>query len=256
MRAAIQQTLDTFGQLNGVVHAAGVPGVGMMQLKTREHIAGVFTPKVYGTIVLDHVLADVPLDFIVFFSSITSAIGGGPGQVDYCSAGAFMDVYAQRNSNRTDRKTISINWGEWLWNAWEAGLEGYDKDTQERFKAHRKRYGITFEEGSDSLLRVLGQPIPQMYVSAQEFQQVLRNSRAFTAAAMLAEAERKWQGQQKHPRPALASSYVVPRNQTEQTIAALWEMLLGIEPVGIYDNFFELGGNSLLGIDLMARMRK
>src|SRR5262249_7145889 len=192
-----------------------------------------FAPKVRGTVVLDHVLADVPLDFIVFFSSVTSAIGGGPGQVDYCSAGAFMDVYAQRNSNRTDRRTISINWGEWLWNAWETGLEGYDKDTQERFKAHRKRYGITFEEGSESLLRILGQPVPQMYVSSQEFQQVLRNSRAFTAAAMLAEAERKWQSQQKHPRPALASSYVVPRNQTEQTIAALWELLLGIEPVGI-----------------------
>jgi phthiocerol/phenolphthiocerol synthesis type-I polyketide synthase E len=256
MRGVIEQTVATFGQLNGVVHAAGVPGVGMMQLKTREHIEGVFAPKVHGTVVLDHVLANVPIDFLVLFSSITSAIGGGPGQVDYCSAGAFMDVYAQLNSNRTDRKTISINWGEWLWNAWEAGLEGYDKDTQERFKAHRKQYGITFEEGSEALLRVLGQQVPQMYVSAQEFQQVLRNSRMFTAAAILAEAESKWKSQQKHPRPALASSYVVPRNETEQTIASLWELLLGIEPVGIYDNFFELGGNSLLGIDLMARMRK
>lgn len=256
MREVVEQTLATFGQLNGVIHAAGVPGVGMMQLKTREHIEGVFAPKVRGTVVLDHVLADVPIDFIVLYSSITSAIGGGPGQVDYCSAGAFMDVYAQRNSNRVDRKTISINWGEWLWNAWEAGLEGYDKDTQERFKAHRKRYGITFEEGSEALLRVLGQQIPQIYVSAQEFQQVLKNSRGFTAAAMLEGAERKWKSQQKHPRPALASSYVVPRNETEQTIASIWELLLGIEPVGIYDNFFELGGNSLLGIDLMSRMRK
>ncbi|HET8840507.1 MAG TPA: type I polyketide synthase, partial [Ktedonobacteraceae bacterium] len=41
MCAVIKQTLATFGQLNGVVHAAGVPGVGMMQLKTREHIEGV-----------------------------------------------------------------------------------------------------------------------------------------------------------------------------------------------------------------------
>ena len=256
MRGVIEEILATFGRLDGVVHAAGVPGVGMMQLKTREHIEGVFAPKVRGTVVLDHVLADVPIDFIVFFSSITSAIGGGPGQVDYCSAGAFMDVYAQRNSNRTDRKTISINWGEWLWNAWEAGLEGYDKETQERFKAHRKKYGITFEEGSEALLRVLGQPVPQIYVSAQEFQQVLKNSRAFTAAAMLEGAERRWKSQQKHPRPSLASSYVVPRNDMEQAIASLWELLLGIEPVGIYDNFFELGGNSLLGIDLMSRLRK
>lgn len=256
MRGAIAQTLATFGQLHGVVHAAGVPGIGMMQLKTREHIEGVFTPKVRGTIILDRVLADVPVEFIVLFSSITSAIGGGPGQVDYCSANAFMDVYAQRHSNRLDRKTISVNWGEWLWNAWEAGLEGYDKETQEHFKRHRKQYGITFEEGSDALLRVLGQPVPQMYVSAQEFLKVLKNSRSFSAASMIEDAEKKWKSQEKHPRPSLASSYVIPRNETEQTIASLWEFLLGIEPVGINDNFFELGGNSLLGIDLMSRMRK
>ncbi|MEO7021099.1 MAG: SDR family NAD(P)-dependent oxidoreductase, partial [Ktedonobacteraceae bacterium] len=256
MRAVIEQTLATFGQLNGVIHAAGVPGVGMMQLKTREHIEGVFTPKVNGTIVLDHLLADVPIDFIVLFSSVTSAIGGGPGQVDYCSANAFMDVYAQRNANRLDRKVISINWGEWMWNGWEEFLEGYDKDTQAHFRAHRKMFGMTFEDGSDSMLRVMGQPVPQIYVSTQEFLQVLVNSRAFSAATMLEQAEKHWSSQEKHPRPSLASSYVVPRNEMEQTIASLWEMLLGIEPVGINDNFFELGGNSLLGIDLMSRMRK
>lgn len=256
MRTVVETILARCGQLNGVIHAAGVPGVGMMQLKTREHIEGVFAPKVTGTIILDHVLTDVPIDFIVLYSSVTSAIGGGPGQVDYCSANAFMDVYAQRNANRLDRKTISINWGEWLWNAWEFGLEGYDKETQEHFKAHRIQYGITFEDGSDSLLRILGQHIPQMYVSSQDFFKVLKNSRAFSAATMVKDAEKKWKTQQKHPRPSLASSYVVPRNETEQTIASLWELLLGIEPVGIHDNFFELGGNSLLGIDLMSRMRK
>lgn len=256
MRAVIEQILATFGQLNGVIHAAGVPGVGMMQLKTREHIEGVFTPKVRGTIVLDHLLADLPIDFIVFFSSVTSAIGGGPGQVDYCSANAFMDVYAQRNANRLDRRVISVNWGEWMWNGWEEFLEGYDKDTQARFRAHRKKFGMTFEDGSDSLLRVMGQPVPQIYVSTQEFLQILKGSREFSAAAMLAQAEKHWSNQEKHPRPSLASSYVMPRNETEQAIASLWEMLLGIEPVGINDNFFELGGNSLLGIDLMSRMRK
>jgi acyl transferase domain-containing protein len=256
MRAVVAGVLATFGELHGVLHAAGVPGVGMMQLKTREHIEGVLRPKVQGTIVLDRVLADIPIDFLLFFSTITSAIGGGPGQVDYCSANAFMDVYAQRCSNRLERKTISVNWGEWRWNAWEEFLEGYDKETQEHFKAHRQMYGMSFEDGGSALLRILGHQVPQMYVSSQEFLHVLRNSRAYTAATMLEGAEKKWQSQQKHPRPSLSSSYVVPRNELEQTIASLWEMLLGIEPVGIYDNFFELGGNSLLGIDLMSRMRR
>ena len=62
--------------------------------------------------------------------------------------------------------------------------------------------------------------------------------------------------QATHPRPTLTNSYVPPRNELEQRIAAIWEELLGISPIGINDNFFEVGGNSLTGIDLIARLRK
>ena len=64
------------------------------------------------------------------------------------------------------------------------------------------------------------------------------------------------QARTAHPRPDLAGSYAPPRNDLERNIAAIWEELLGITPVGIHDNFFELGGNSLSGIDLIARLRK
>jgi phthiocerol/phenolphthiocerol synthesis type-I polyketide synthase E len=47
-----------------------------------------------------------------------------------------------------------------------------------------------------------------------------------------------------------------PANQIEQTIAGIWQELFGVESVGLHDNFFELGGNSLVGIQLMSRMRK
>ncbi|GIV97573.1 MAG: hypothetical protein KatS3mg057_2230 [Herpetosiphonaceae bacterium] len=47
-------------------------------------------------------------------------------------------------------------------------------------------------------------------------------------------------------RPDLARPYVAPRSGMEQTLAAIWQELLGIEQVGIDDNFFDLGGHSLL----------
>jgi len=47
-------------------------------------------------------------------------------------------------------------------------------------------------------------------------------------------------------------AYVVPRNDTEQQIAAIWCEVLGVEKVGIDDNFFDLGGNSLLLIWLRS----
>jgi amino acid adenylation domain-containing protein len=39
--------------------------------------------------------------------------------------------------------------------------------------------------------------------------------------------------------------YLEPRNDTEQTLAAIWQDVLKVERVGIHDNFFEMGGNSL-----------
>jgi hypothetical protein len=40
----------------------------------------------------------------------------------------------------------------------------------------------------------------------------------------------------------LGTGCVAPRNETEQTIAVIWQELFGIEPIGVHDNFFELGG--------------
>jgi amino acid adenylation domain-containing protein len=49
--------------------------------------------------------------------------------------------------------------------------------------------------------------------------------------------------------------YVAPRTACEQQVAALWELLLGRERVGLYDDFFELGGHSLLAMQFLARLR-
>ena len=56
--------------------------------------------------------------------------------------------------------------------------------------------------------------------------------------------------------PDQSQTEAVPANQIEQTIAGIWQELFGVESVGLHDNFFELGGNSLVGIQLMSRMRK
>jgi thioesterase domain-containing protein/acyl carrier protein len=47
-----------------------------------------------------------------------------------------------------------------------------------------------------------------------------------------------------------------PRSPTERRLATIWAETLGLEQVGVDDNFFDLGGHSLLGIQLLARVRE
>jgi amino acid adenylation domain-containing protein len=51
-------------------------------------------------------------------------------------------------------------------------------------------------------------------------------------------------------------AYVGPRTMVEESLAHIWEELLGIERVGIEDDFFALGGHSLLGTRLISRVRQ
>jgi thioesterase domain-containing protein/acyl carrier protein len=50
--------------------------------------------------------------------------------------------------------------------------------------------------------------------------------------------------------------YVAPRTPGEEALAKMWGELLGIEAIGIHDDFFNLGGHSILGIQLMWKLRQ
>jgi acyl transferase domain-containing protein len=110
-RAALAGAQARFGPIHGVIHAAGLPGGGLIQLKSRSSAAGVLAPKTLGTRNLQLLLDDAPLDFFVLCSS-TIALAGGIGQVDYCAANAFLDAFAQANLLR-GVATTAINWDEW-----------------------------------------------------------------------------------------------------------------------------------------------
>jgi oxalate---CoA ligase len=49
--------------------------------------------------------------------------------------------------------------------------------------------------------------------------------------------------------------YKAPSNAIEITLCNLWKDVLHVDPVGIQDNFFASGGDSLLAVQLIARIR-
>ena len=57
-------------------------------------------------------------------------------------------------------------------------------------------------------------------------------------------------------RPELEGQFVAPRTPVEESIARIWTQVLGVDRVGIYDNFFELGGDSIISIQIVARLNQ
>ncbi|WP_225887712.1 SDR family NAD(P)-dependent oxidoreductase [Myxococcus xanthus] len=116
-QALIAWVRDTFGGLNGILHAAGVIEDSLLKNKDWEAWERVLAPKVQGLTCLDEASRSERLDFFVMFSSFAGAIGN-PGQSDYAAANAYMDAYARQREARVARgerfgNTLSINWPLW-----------------------------------------------------------------------------------------------------------------------------------------------
>ena len=104
-------TVERFGAVHGVIHAAGVAGGTMIEAQTAPVAAGVLEPKLFATLALVGAFDADRLDFLALCSSVT-AIAGGLGQVDYCAGNAYLDAFA--HSRSAPWPVVSINWGGWL----------------------------------------------------------------------------------------------------------------------------------------------
>ncbi|MEM7674541.1 MAG: SDR family NAD(P)-dependent oxidoreductase [Myxococcota bacterium] len=117
MRALIEEAQQKFGRIEGVFHSAGVTNDELIQMKRQATVEDTFAPKIHGTILLDRILSETPPDFMVLFSSTSTAIAP-PGQVDYVAANAFLNAFAQSKAGDENTYVVAMNWG--IWN--EVGL--------------------------------------------------------------------------------------------------------------------------------------
>jgi len=244
----ISQARARFGEINGVVHTASVTSGGMIQLKTKEMVAPVFAPKVLGTRALQSAFED--LDFFVVFST-SLALTGVFGQVDYCAANAFLDAFAHANT-----RTLSIDWHLPQWETWQEESLSSMPDFQAQFAETREAYGIKLDEGVELFRRLLSTSQPQVIVSTQDFQALIDEQQRASGVSLLDQLQTKGATTVARTRSEADGDYVPPQNEVEAAMAALWEELFGMQRLGVNDNFFELGGNSLLGIQLISRVRK
>ena len=257
MSQIVDEACARFGRIDGVVHAAGVAGGGMIQLKKPEVAAGVLAPKMVGARVLAQIFEDRPPDFMLLCSSLTGVLGG-VGQVDYCAANAYLDSFARQHSATTKTFTVAVNWNAWR----EVGMAvdtNVPDDLKETFKGGMLATGITNAQGVDAFCRVLNQHSErQIALSAHDVELLLDEDRAKLTerkeTLTIGTDQSSESADARHPRPNLQNAFVAPRNEAETIICALWQESLGMERIGIDDNFFELGGHSLLAVTVMTRV--
>ncbi|MGZ4134920.1 MAG: KR domain-containing protein, partial [Tumebacillaceae bacterium] len=231
MQTALQTAESHFGTLHGIIHAAGE-----MDLDTLTTISDTgpaesalhFQARVQGLYVLENLLQERDLDFCLLVSSIASVLGG-IGFSAPAAAHQFMDAFAHLQNRESDTPWMTVNW--------------------DRMDA---------AEMLDLVPHVFSQDDhTQVVISKPELQDSLNRWVLFTDASSATDSAADGKGSVSiiHQRPNLNNPYVEPTNDMEQAVAEILQDLLGIEQVGIHDNFFQLGGNSLLGTQVVTRIR-
>ncbi|MCK5347145.1 MAG: SDR family NAD(P)-dependent oxidoreductase, partial [Candidatus Heimdallarchaeota archaeon] len=109
IKKVIKQIKDDMPALKGVIHSALVLDDAPLEEMTHERFMKAVNPKMLGTWNLHIATLDIPLDFFVMFSSISS-IYGNPGQSNYAAANAFLDKLSFYRRG-LGLPSNTINWG-------------------------------------------------------------------------------------------------------------------------------------------------
>jgi acyl transferase domain-containing protein len=236
MSGVLAQLLHRHGGIDGVVHAAGLPGGRMIAGLDLMEAARTRRPKVQGSLVLADLLRGTNLDFLLFCSSI-SAVFPGPGQAAYAAANEFQNYFARHCRKAYGLPAVAIDFDAWQ----DVGIaatmvlpEGF-----EDIKQARMRTAMSPEQGIDVIERVLsGWPGSQILTSTVELERLSSDPLEATTASSL-------------------EIQVSPESNSEvDAIVEIWSDLLADKNIGPADNFFELGGHSLLGTMILSRVRE
>jgi len=112
MSAAVKKARSTYGSIDGAIHSAMEVKNGTLENIDEEMFFTGLSPKLAGSRVLAQVLADRPLDFLLFFSSCQSLLGE-PGMSNYVAGNAFQDAFSHHLSSRCPYPVRVIDWGYW-----------------------------------------------------------------------------------------------------------------------------------------------
>lgn len=114
---SIRKMRNTYKEINGVFHCAGLVQDSKIIDKNDEQIKLILSPKIVATNNLDEALKNEKLDFFMMTSSLSS-ITGNVGQADYAYANSYLNEFSIKRDKQVKKekrfgKSISIAWPFW-----------------------------------------------------------------------------------------------------------------------------------------------
>jgi acyl transferase domain-containing protein len=261
LSAALAAIRARFGPVQGAFFTGGPSTGGLIQLKTPEALRAALEPLARGAgALLAAVDAEPEPPAFVVLSSTSTAVTGSLGQLDVAAAGSFLDALAARRAAAGRPFTVAVHWDPYQWGGWlVAGVAGASGVAAEEVTATLAANAVPEERSAEALLRLLAAPLPRVIVANRDLHGLIAETDSVTAetllADMLANMAPAHPGE-KGARPAgLPTAYEPPRDELEERLAAIWQDLFGIEPIGRDDSFLQLGGHSLLAIQMVTQIR-
>jgi acyl transferase domain-containing protein/acyl carrier protein len=259
--AAVTAARERFGILQGAFFTGGVASGGLLQLKTPESLHAALDPVAAGAgallAALDALHAAPGEAPFVVLSSTTTAWAGSLGQLDQAAAGSYLDALAARRAADGRPNAVAVHWDPYQWGGWlVAGAAGGTSGlAAEQVAATLAANGVPEARSAEALGRLLASGLPRLAVVNRDLPGLIAETDSVTADSLLAQMAPVHTGE-KGARPAgLPTAYEPPGDELEEQLAALWQDLFGIEPIGRHDSFLELGGHSLLAIQMVTQIR-
>ena len=249
---ALAAFMDEHRQINGVIHAAGLPGGGFVIKRQWKDVMEVMSPKILGTGELVRYAEERDMDFLVLFSSYSAVLSVG-GQADYIGANSFMDACADFRNPHGRIKVL--NWSGWR----ECGMalaNGVDMEKSPvRF--------LNNQEGKEAFLRamsckssrvLIGQyQYKELASSMEDYEKLLRFDETTLAQIRKADAGKSRENENY---TITVRGKDTPLSPTEEQVAQAWAKTLGLREVHYRDRFLEIGGDSLSATYLQKEIEK
>lgn len=155
LKEAYEEIVTLFSAINGVIHSAiDLCDQRLANMDERTFRAGL-TAKANVSINIAKIFKNERLDFVLFFSSMTS-FTKAPGQSNYAAGCAFKDAFSQQLLRQWTCPVKVINWGYWG-SVGIVASEGY----KERM-AVAGLGSIEPEDGIEAIKVSLAEPVSQL----------------------------------------------------------------------------------------------